>query len=100
MDKIKKFSDFMASLGSKMRRSLNHLIIEGSVKSWFFSNPKGFELHIYYSNQKETILEIRIQSQKIKIEDLNLTFRVGDNINQAYQWIKDDGHNILADFRK
>ncbi len=100
MDKIKKFSDFMASLGSKMRRSLNHLIIEGSVKSWFFSNPKGFELHIYYSNQKETILDIRIQSQKLKLEDLDLTFGVGDNINVVYQWVNERGYDIVADFRK
>lgn len=100
MDKIKNFSDFMVSLGHKMRRSLNHLIIEGSVKSWFFSKPHLFELHIYYSNQKETIIDIKIESEKIKLEDLNLTFRVGDNINLAYQWINDGGHNILADFRK
>jgi len=34
-DKIKKFNDFMT--GSKMRRFMNHLVIEGSYKSWVYN---------------------------------------------------------------
>lgn len=100
MAKIKNFSEYMTSLGSKIRRSLNHLIIECNIKSWFFSKPKVGEVHIYYSNKKEAILEIRLDSQDLNLEDLDITFRVGDNIDSVYKWIESNGHKIIADFKK
>ena len=90
----------MTTLGSNIKRSLNHLIVEGSINSWFFRESYPFELHVYYSNKREIILEIKIISSSVKIEDLNLTFEVGDDIKKAYDWVEKNNWRILVDFKK
>jgi len=100
MSKIKNFSDYMSSLGTKTKRSLNHLVINGNHKFWFLGKDCPFEMHIYYSNIKEIILEIKIIPESIKIEDLKLTFSVKDDITKAYDWVKKNGHQIIIDVKK
>jgi len=55
---------------------------------------------VYYSNKREIILEIKIISSSVKIEDLNLTFEVGDDIKKAYDWVEKNNWRILVDFKK
>jgi len=100
MSKIKNFSDYMASLGTNMKRSLNHLVINGNHRFWFLGKEIPFEMHIYYSNKKEIILEIKIIPESIKIEDLKLTFSVGDDITKVYDWVKKNRHQIIIDAKK
>lgn len=84
-----------------MRRSLNHLIIEGNIRSWIFSKSKFFELHVYYSNTKETIIDYKIYSPfNIDTKDLDMTFTSGDNIEKVYKWVEDRGFKIEVDYKK
>ena len=96
-DKIKKFNDFMT--GSKMRRFMNHLVIEGSYKSWIFGKLKKFELHIYYTQVRGIITDTKIYSE-LKIEELNLPFELGDNISLAREWSDKNGYEITFDLNR
>ena len=96
-NKIKKFNDFMP--GSNMRRSLNHLVVEGSHKSWFLGKNKKFELHIYYTQVRGVITDIKSYSG-IKIEELNLPFEKGDNISLVREWIDKNNYEITFDLNR
>lgn len=96
-DKIKKFNDFMK--GSNMRRFMNHLAVEGYHKSWFLGKSKKFELHIYYTQVKNIITDMKIYSD-IKLEDLNLPFKLGDKIDVAKEWSEKSGHEITFDLNR
>lgn len=96
-DKIKKFNDFM--VGSKMRRFMNHLAIEGIHKTWFLGKPKKFEIHIYYTQVKNIITDMKIYSD-IKLEDLNLPFTKGDNISLAREWSDKNEYEITYDLNR
>ncbi len=95
--KIKKYAEFMP--GSNMRRFMSHLVIEGQFKSWFLGKNKKFELHIYYTPLKEIILEIKNYSE-VKIDELNLSFKKGDNIRVAKDWAKNNNHDITIDISR
>jgi len=99
MNKIKKFGDFMGSIGSNIRRSMNHLIVEGNFKPWLLSKPKSFELHIYYTPLKKTIVDVKFYSKDgLKLESLSPEFNIGDNIDIARKWIEKNKYNISTDF--
>ena len=96
-DKIKKFSDFMT--GSKMRRFMNHLVIEGSYKSWLLAKPKKFELHIYYTQVRGIITDTKFYSE-LKIEELELPFKLGDDITLAREWADKNKYEITFDLNR
>lgn len=96
-DKIKNFNDFMS--GSKMRRFMNHLAIEGYHKTWLFGKPKKFELHIYYTQVRNIITDIKIYSD-ISLEDLNTPFKINDNISLVKKWIEDNKYEITFDLNR
>ena len=101
MNKIKKFSDFMGGVGSNIRRSMNHLVIEGSYKSWFLGKPKSFELHIYYTPMKGTIVDIKFYSDdNMTLESLRLDFKIGDSIEFVRKWIEKNNYKIVIDFKR
>jgi hypothetical protein len=101
MFRIKNLTDTMVTIGTKMRRSLNHLIVEGSIRTWFLSKPKHFELHIYYSNTKEKIIDYKLYTTtNLTIQELNVTFVNGDNIDKVYKWVTERGFKIEADYKK
>ncbi len=97
MNKIKKFKDFMG-VGSNIRRSMNHMIVQGEFKSWFFGKPKSFELHIYYTPSRETIVDVKIYSDSVTIDSLNPDFKLGDNIEVAKNWIEKNNYRITDSF--
>jgi alpha-acetolactate decarboxylase len=96
-DKIKKFNDFMA--GSNMRRFMNHLAIEGYHKSWFLGKPKKFELHIYYTQVKNVITDMKIYSE-LKLKELDLPFELGDKIDVVREWVEKNGYEITFDLNR
>lgn len=96
-DKIKKFGDFMT--GSKIRRFMNHLAIEGMYKTWLLGKPKKFELHIYYTQVKNIMTDMKIYSE-IKLEELNLPFELGDKIDLAREWAEKNGYEITFDLNR
>jgi hypothetical protein len=96
-DKIKKFNDFM--VGSKIRRFMNHLAIEGTHKTWFLGKPKKFEIHIYYTQVRNIITDMKIYSD-MKLVDLNLPFTKGDNILLAREWSDKNGYEITYDLNR
>lgn len=96
--KIKTFSEFMT--GSKIRKFMNHLVIEGELKTWFLGKSKKFELHIYYTPVKNIILEIKNYSSEISLDELKLDFGKGDNIQKAKDWSNANGHKITVDISR
>ncbi len=98
MNKIKKFSDFMGSVGSNIRRSMNHFIIEGSTKSWLFGHPKSFELHIYYTPVKNTIVDMKFYSTDgLTLDSIKPNFKLGDNIEVCKKWAENNKYKT-SDF--
>lgn len=87
--KIKKFADFVP----KFRKILNHLFIVGKIKGGFLRKSKDFEVQIYYTPLKKTIVEII----PIGIELDKLPFKLGDDISVARNWCKVNGHEITFD---
>ena len=96
-DRIKKFEDFMTS--SKMRRSMNHLIVEGNYKGWALGKSKPFELHIYYTPVKQIILDMKFYSE-IDLDQLNIPFKMGDNIQLAKDWVEKNKYEITFDLNR
>lgn len=91
----------MIGVGSNIRRSMNHLIVEGVVKSWLFGKSKSFELHIYYTPLKKTIVDIKFYSDTdLKFEDLRPEFDYGDSIDKAKSWIEKCKFTITSDFSR
>ena len=78
---------------------MNHLAIEGTYKSWFLGKPKKFELHIYYTQVKNIITDMKIYSE-LKLEDLNLPFEVGSKIDLAREWADKNGYEITFDLNR
>jgi len=101
MNKIKKFKDFMIGVGSNIRRSMNHLIVEGTIKSWLFGKTKSFELHIYYTPLKKTIVDVKFYSEdNLTLEQLNPELEIGDSIHEATTWVKKCKFTITSDFSR
>lgn len=96
-DRIKNFGNFMA--GSKMRRFMNHLVIEGDYKSWTFGKSKPFELHIYYTPVKNIIVDTKFYSE-INLEQLEPPFKLGDNIQIARDWVTKNNYRIINDLNR
>lgn len=85
--------------GSNMRRFMNHLALEGYHKTWFLGKPKKFELHVYYTQVKNIITDMKIYSE-LKLEDLNLPFQLGDKIDVVREWSEKNGYNITYDLNR
>jgi hypothetical protein len=96
-NKIKNFNEFMG--GSNIRRFMNPLAIEGYHKSWFLGKSKKFELHIYYTQVKNVITDMKIYSE-IKLEELNLPFKLGDKIDVVREWSEKNGYEITFDLNR
>lgn len=94
----KKFGEFVKD--KKFRKILSRLVIEGQVGAkYFFGKKRKFELHIFYTSVKKTILEIELEGD-IRFKDINADFKIGDNISKVYEWIEKNGHTILYNFEK
>ena len=84
---------------SKMRRSMNHLIVEGNYKGWALGKSKPFELHIYYTPVKQIILDMKFYSE-IDLDQLNIPFKMGDNIQLAKDWVEKNKYEITFDLNR
>jgi hypothetical protein len=96
-DRIKKFGDFMSS--SKVRRFMDHMVIKGSHKTWILGKSKDFELHIYYTPMKKSIIDMKIYPD-MNIDELKLTFRVGDKIDLVRDWVEKNKYEITAEISR
>jgi len=95
--KIKRFGEFMSS--SKVRRFMDHMVVEGSYKNWFLGKSKGFELHIYYTPVKKNIIDMKIYPE-IDMDELKLTFKIGDKIDLARDWVEKNKYEITAEISR
>ncbi len=101
MNKIKKFTDFMSGVGSNIRRSMNHLIVEGKTRSWFLADYKNFELHIYYTPLRGTIVDFKFYSEDgLTLDLIKPEFKLGDNIDVAKKWIEKKNYKVITDFSR
>jgi hypothetical protein len=96
-DRIKKFGDFMTS--SKMRRFMNHLAIGGNYKGWVLGKSKPFELHIYYTPVKQIIIDMKFYSE-IDLDQLNIPFKLGDDIQLVKDWVEKNKYEITFDLNR
>ena len=91
----------MGNVGSNIRRSMNHLVVEGEVKTWLLGKPKSFELHIYYTPLKGTIVDAKLySSDDLNIESIKPGFKMGDNIELARKWVEKNKYTITTDFTR
>jgi hypothetical protein len=80
---------------------MNHLVIEGEFKNWILGKPKSFELHIYYTPLKGTIVDVKFYSNEdITIDSIKSDFRIGDNIEVARTWIDKNKYKVTTDFTR
>jgi hypothetical protein len=96
-DRIKKFGDFMKS--SNMRRVMNHLVIQGNHKTWKLGRPKPFELHVYYTPLKQIIIDMKFYSE-INLQQLEINFKSGDNIQLVKDWVEKNKYEITFDLNR
>lgn len=96
-ERIKKFGDFMSS--SKIRRFMDHMVVTGSYKNWFLGKSKDFELHIYYTPIKKNIIDMKIYPD-VNMDDLKLTFKVGDKIDLVRDWVEKNKYEITAEITR
>jgi hypothetical protein len=97
MNKIKKFGDFMSS--SKIRRFMDHMVIKGSYKTWILGKSKDFELHIYYTPIKKSIIDMKIYPD-INLDELKFTFKVGDKVDLVKDWVKNNKYEITEEITR
>lgn len=95
---IKKFSEYVVD--KKFRHSLSRLVVTGHTKKSFFSKSIEFELHIFFTPARKKIIELVSYDIEKDNPKLNLTFKVGDDIELARQWIEDNGHFLLYEINK
>lgn len=84
--KIKTFSDF--DMGDKIKKLMNRIIAEGKTKSGLFRKSKDFGIEIYYTPMKKKVFSISLTG--IDEDELNIPFKVGDDISVVMKWIKDN----------
>lgn len=79
-----------------LRKVLSRIVVIGQIDTrFFFGKQKKFELHIFYTPIKKTILKIELEDSKdIKLTDLKLDFKIGDNISKAIESIQERGWKI------
>lgn len=95
---IKKYGDFVKNRG--FRKNLNRLVIQGEIKPKFFWNKKkDFEIHIFFTPVKKTILQIEFE-MGTNPKDLDLPFDVGSNISVVHDWIEKEGHKIVFEINR
>jgi len=73
---------------------LNRLFVKGTIKRGFFRKSLDFELVIYFSGLKKLIFEVDSNNINIKDPKLKIDFGIGDNIDDAKDWVKRNGHRI------
>lgn len=96
--KIKTFSDFMGS--SDLKKFLGHLIVEGQIKTWKWGRNKKFELHVLYTPVKQIIMDIKVYTDDLSIDDLKLTFKKGDSIDKVLQWTESNNYEVTSNISK
>ncbi len=84
----------------KFRSSLSRLVVTGKTKKSFFSKPIDFELHIFYTPEKHRIIDMTAYGIELNNPKLNLTFKMGDNIDVARKWIEDNDYFLLYEINK
>lgn len=90
---VKKFKEFNPM--RKWAKISNQLVIEGTVKKFF--KKADFEIVIYYTPIRKTIINIH---SDINVKKLNLTFKIGDNLDKAIKWIDKNKHQIKYNIKK
>lgn len=96
--KIKNFDNYMARPG--YRKLMNQLVIKGEYRPMIFSVAKReFELQIYYTPLKNKIIEIVPTGISLVdlVNNLDMEFKVGDNISLAREWCKIKNHKVFMD---
>jgi hypothetical protein len=78
----------------KLKRMLSQVIVVGNTKKTFFRKSKKFELQVYYTPVKNKILIINIEGCELDHPKLYVNFKVGDNIELVFDWIKKFNHEI------
>jgi len=95
---VKKYDEFVKNKG--FRRMLSRLIVEGQVKTRFFwQKSRNFELHIFFTAVKKTILQIEVEGD-VSISELKLPFKIGSHISEAHDWCKKEGHEITFELNR
>jgi hypothetical protein len=79
---------------TRLKRLLNQIVVVGETKKTFFRRSKRFELQIYFTPVKNKIMIINIQGVDLDYPNLNVDFTVGGSIDDVFNWVEKNGHEI------
>lgn len=96
--RIKSFNGFNTS--DRKRSNFNQLYIEGVLKGGFLKKDKEFEMIIYSTPSKRMIFDVYIKGIDISDPKLKISFKVGDSIEKAKDWVNENNHNITFEKNK
>jgi hypothetical protein len=71
-----------------IRKCLNVLVVEGSVKRFFFFK-KTFNARFYYTPVKKKVLDFK--SEGIELRKLG-DFKIGMDLSEIESWVEKGGH--------
>ena len=91
---IKKFDEFEPV--RKKWKMLNKLYIKGTLKGSFWVKKADFEIIVYFTGIKKLIVDTQLISGDVSLRDerFNIDFRIGDHIDKAKEWVKNNGYEI------
>ena len=77
-----------------LKRLLSQIVVVGKTKKSFFRKAKDFELQIYFTPVKNKIMIINISGVELDHPKLGISLKVGDNMDDVFEWIEKNGHEI------
>lgn len=91
-NKVKTYNQFSSS--RRRHRRFNRIHIEGELKGGFLSKSKPFEIIVYFTGMKKIVFDIYTDGVSKDDKKLNLTFKIGDHIDEAKEWAQKNGYKI------
>ena len=79
---------------TRLKKLFNKIVVVGKTKRTFFRRSKKFELQIYFTPVKNKIMVINIEGVDLDHPNLNVDFTVGGNIDDVFNWVEKNGHEI------
>jgi hypothetical protein len=79
---------------TRLKKLFNQIVVVGKTKRTFFRRSKKFELQIYFTPVKNKIMVINIEGVDLDHPNLNVDFTVGGNIDDVFNWVEKNGHEI------
>ncbi len=78
--------------GSRIRKSLNTMVVKGVDKGHLLWRDRPFELTIYYTPLKKRIIDFILTGTDFK--NLGINVSIGDDAQAIKEWAQKNGHQV------